>query len=549
VFAKFNRINVKYGAAFIGVALALLVVVTANAMLVNTVKNRMVEVAEVFNQALALTVNADRDLYQARIAEMSYLATVPDTPEAEAQRQAWQENADQARDRLKRVAELLAPYTDTNEQLARFQDLYAAWRENSGQVFALYDDQDIGGAMEMIDGGSMDAFQALRGFYDETGAAVEQRVQALEADTLAQVNRQQALVIGFAAVVGLAAIAIALIGPHLMSKAIRQVSARIQEITDGDGDLTARIDSTRRDEIGELADQFNAFIERIDTTLQSVRRNALGVHRASDEIAQGSQELASRTEQSAANLQQTSASMEQITTTVRNTSDSAGQADRLAHTTVDVARRGQQAMRDVESTMEEISASSAKINEIIALIDGIAFQTNILALNASVEAARAGEHGKGFAVVAQEVRTLAGRSGDASRDIRALVDRSVSSTRSGADMVKNAGRTMEEIVDSIEQVTRVIGEISAGASEQSQGIGQVNTAVSELDAMTQHNAALVEESSAAAESMRHQAEALARLIAGFRLSDGDETVGVAPENAPVPTLRAVRDDREEERAA
>ncbi|MCU5785275.1 methyl-accepting chemotaxis protein [Alloalcanivorax marinus] len=549
MFAKFNRINVKYGAAFIGVALALLVVVTANAMLVNTVKNRMVEVAEVFNQALALTVNADRDLYQARIAEMSYLATVPDTPEAEAQRQAWQENADQARDRLKRVAELLAPYTDTNEQLARFQDLYAAWRENSGQVFALYDDQDIGGAMEMIDGGSMDAFQALRGFYDETGTAVEQRVQALEADTLAQVNRQQALVIGFAAVVGLAAIAIALIGPHLMSKAIRQVSARIQEITDGDGDLTARIDSTRRDEIGELADQFNAFIERIDTTLQSVRRNALGVHRASDEIAQGSQELASRTEQSAANLQQTSASMEQITTTVRNTSDSAGQADRLAHTTVDVARRGQQAMRDVESTMEEISASSAKINEIIALIDGIAFQTNILALNASVEAARAGEHGKGFAVVAQEVRTLAGRSGDASRDIRALVDRSVSSTRSGADMVKNAGRTMEEIVDSIEQVTRVIGEISAGASEQSQGIGQVNTAVSELDAMTQHNAALVEESSAAAESMRHQAEALARLIAGFRLSDGDETGETAAEHAPVPTLRAVRDDREEDRAA
>ncbi|MFP1681414.1 methyl-accepting chemotaxis protein [Alloalcanivorax sp. C16-1] len=546
MFAKFNRINVKYGAAFIGVALALLVVVTANAMLVNTVKNRMVEVAEVFNQALALTVNADRDLYQARIAEMSYLATVPDTPEAEAQRQAWEENADQARDRLERVAQLLAPYTDTQDQLTQFQGLYGTWRENSGQVFALYDDQDIGGAMEMIDGGSMDAFQALRTFYDETGTAVEQRVQALEADTLAYVERQQALVIGFAAVVGLAAIAIALIGPHLMSKAIRQVSARIQEITDGDGDLTARIESSRRDEIGELADQFNAFIERIDTTLQSVRRNALGVHRASDEIAQGSQELASRTEQSAANLQQTSASMEQITTTVRNTSDSAGQADRLAHTTVDVARRGQQAMRDVESTMAEISASSAKINEIIALIDGIAFQTNILALNASVEAARAGEHGKGFAVVAQEVRTLAGRSGDASRDIRALVDRSVSSTRSGADMVKNAGRTMEEIVDSIEQVTRVIGEISAGASEQSQGIGQVNTAVSELDAMTQHNAALVEESSAAAESMRHQAEALARLIAGFRLSDGGEAV---PEKAPAPVLRAVRDDREEERAA
>ncbi|MFP1677831.1 methyl-accepting chemotaxis protein [Alloalcanivorax sp. C16-2] len=539
MFANFNRINVKYGAAFIGVALALLVVVTANAMLVHTVKTRMVEVAEVFNQALSLTLNADRDLYQARIAEMSYLATVPDTAEAQASRQAFEENADQARDRLKQVAALLAPYTDTDEQLQRFQALYGTWREDATRVFTLYDDQDIGGAMEQLDGASRDAFQALRGFYDETGQAVDARVQALEAETLAQVARQQTLVIGFAVVVGLMAVAVALIGPHLMSKAIRQVSQRIREITQGDGDLTARIDSHRRDEIGELAREFNAFIERIDTTLQAVRDNAVGVNRASDEIAQGSQDLASRTEQSAANLQQTSASMEQITTTVRNTSDAARQAEGMAQATVDVARRGQEAMREVEATMDEISDSSAKINEIIAMIDGIAFQTNILALNASVEAARAGEHGKGFAVVAQEVRTLAGRSGDASREIRALVDRSVSSTRNGAGMVKNAGRTMEEIVESIDKVTRVISDISTGAQEQSQGIGQVNTAVTELDTMTQHNASLVEETSAAAESMRQQAAALARLIAGFRLSDGG---GGQPESR-APMLRAVPSDR------
>ncbi|MBF1802373.1 methyl-accepting chemotaxis protein [Alloalcanivorax profundimaris] len=541
MFAKFNQINVKYGAAFIGVALALLVVVTANAMLVHTVKNRMVEVAEVFNQALSLTLNADRDLYQARIAEMSYLATVPETAEAEANRRTFEENADQARDRLKKVAELLAPYTDTGEQLDRFQALYGTWREDATQVFTLYDDQDIGGAMDQLGGDSLSAFQALRGFYDETGQAVDARVQALEEETLAQVARQQTLVIGFAVVVGLMAVAVALIGPHLMSKAIRQVSQRIREITQGDGDLTARIDSHRRDEIGELAAEFNAFIDRIDTTLQSVRDNALGVNRASDEIAQGSQDLASRTEQSAANLQQTSASMEQITTTVRNTSDAARQAEGMAQSTVDVARRGQEAMREVETTMEEISDASAKINEIIAMIDGIAFQTNILALNASVEAARAGEHGKGFAVVAQEVRTLAGRSGDASREIRELVDRSVTSTQNGAGLVKNAGRTMEEIVESIDKVTRVISDISTGAQEQSQGIGQVNTAVTELDTMTQHNASLVEETSAAAESMRQQAAALARLIAGFRLSDGAPAGG--DRESAVPTLRAVPSDR------
>ncbi|MAY09402.1 MAG: chemotaxis protein [Alcanivorax sp.] len=541
MFAKFNQINVKYGAAFIGVALALLVVVTANAMLVHTVKNRMVEVAEVFNQALSLTLNADRDLYQARIAEMSYLATVPETAEAEANRRTFEENADQARDRLKKVAELLAPYTDTGEQLDRFQALYGTWREDATQVFTLYDDQDIGGAMDQLGGDSLSAFQALRGFYDETGQAVDARVQALEEETLAQVARQQTLVIGFAVVVGLMAVAVALIGPHLMSKAIRQVSQRIREITQGDGALAARIDSHRRDEIGELAAEFNAFIDRIDTTLQSVRDNALGVNRASDEIAQGSQDLASRTEQSAANLQQTSASMEQITTTVRNTSDAARQAEGMAQSTVDVARRGQEAMREVETTMEEISDASAKINEIIAMIDGIAFQTNILALNASVEAARAGEHGKGFAVVAQEVRTLAGRSGDASREIRELVDRSVTSTQNGAGLVKNAGRTMEEIVESIDKVTRVISDISTGAQEQSQGIGQVNTAVTELDTMTQHNASLVEETSAAAESMRQQAAALARLIAGFRLSDGAPAGG--DRESAVPTLRAVPSDR------
>nr|WP_277602598.1 methyl-accepting chemotaxis protein [Parahaliea mediterranea] len=210
--------------------------------------------------------------------------------------------------------------------------------------------------------------------------------------------------------------------------------------------------------------------------------------------------------------------MEEITITVRHTTDATGQASSLVGNTVDIARRGSDAMREVESTMGLINDSSVRIKDIITLIDSVAFQTNILALNASVEAARAGEHGRGFAVVAQEVRTLAGRCSEASHEIRDLVEASVGNIRTGADLVVNAGRTMEEIVESIEKVTSVIGEISTGAQEQSKGIGQVNTAVSELDVMTQHNASMVEETSASAEQMHGQAQQLMALLSGFRLS-------------------------------
>tara|TARA_R110001606_G_scaffold1937_13_gene7824 strand:- start:21127 stop:22770 length:1644 start_codon:yes stop_codon:yes gene_type:complete len=518
VLRKLNRINVKYAIAFIGVALSLGLVVVANVVLVNTVQQRMDDFSDTFNQATRVILNGDRDLYQARLAETDYLRGVPGMPEAEASLADYKENAGQARERLERFADLMKGYPDVLAPLAEFPALFAAWQEASQRTFSLYDAVQVTEAMDQIGGESNDTFLALRQVYEEAGNALEVAADELQASTAAQVRAQRIAVTAFAAIVGLIAVAIALIGPHLMSKAIRQITRRIREITDGDGDLTARIDSPRNDEIGDLARQFNGFISRIDDTLQQVKSSTVTVSTASGEIARSSQDLASRTEQTAANLQETSASMEQITTTVGHTSDATREANELALSTVEVARRGHAAMRDVESTMARISASSAQIKEIITLIDGIAFQTNILALNASVEAARAGEHGRGFAVVAQEVRTLAGRSADASRDIRELVDNSVASSESGATLVTSTGRTMEEIVSGIERVTKVIGEISAGAREQSTGIGQVNTAVAELDQMTQDNATVVEQTNRAAEDMRLQAERLSALVAGFRLS-------------------------------
>tara|TARA_R110002020_G_scaffold13501_2_gene48653 strand:- start:13 stop:1797 length:1785 start_codon:yes stop_codon:yes gene_type:complete len=352
---------------------------------------------------------------------------------------------------------------------------------------------------------------------------VEDAVAELEAAAAADLRQG----IIFASLLGLGLfVVIALIAYGLVRRTlgpIKRTTAAMHDIAQGRGDLTRRLAVESGDEIGDLSVQFNAFVARMQDTLRDVRRSTLSVHQAAGEISKSSDELATRTEQAAANLQQTSASMEEITSTVNHSADNAQQANTLVQSTADVAREGETSMGQVESTMRDINDSASRISDIISMIDSIAFQTNILALNASVEAARAGEHGRGFAVVAQEVRVLASRSSDASKEIRALIDASVQHTNSGAKLVRSAGDTMREIVSSVAKVTDVIGEITAGAKEQSSGIGQINTAVAEMDTMTQQNAAMVQESTTAAANMRRHAEQLNQLINSFVLGDDEPT--------------------------
>ncbi len=284
------------------------------------------------------------------------------------------------------------------------------------------------------------------------------------------------------------------------------------------GDLTARIDGHANNEIGRLMAALGAMVDSLSQVVTEVRGNAQSVATASAQIAQGNLDLSQRTEEQASALEQTSASMEQMGSTALQNADSARQATQLATSASAVARQGGDVVGQVVQTMREIHDGSRRISEITAVIDGIAFQTNILALNAAVEAARAGEQGRGFAVVAGEVRGLAQRSADAAREIKALIGSSVHSVGQGAVLVDQAGTTMREVVASIERVNQIVGEISSASGEQSAGVGQIGDAVHQMDQTTQQNAALVEQSAAAASSLSNQSRSLLQAVERFKLS-------------------------------
>ncbi len=307
-----------------------------------------------------------------------------------------------------------------------------------------------------------------------------------------------------------------------LSRPLRQLAGRMRDIASGGGDLTQRLPVRGRNEIAELATQFNAFADKMNDVLLDVRDSSDSVRVASSEIASASQDLAGRTDTTASSLQETSASMEELTSTVSHTADSASQASGLAESASQSATRGGEVVGDVVKTMDEIETASQQVAEIVTTMDSIAFQTNLLALNASVEAARAGEEGRGFAVVASEVRQLATRSAEAAREIKSLIDNASSKTQSGAELARSAGTAMNEIVEGVTRVTDVLNEISAATSEQRDGIGQVNVAVTDLDNMTQQNAAMVEESATAAAELKAQSQRRAETVGAFTLRERGE---------------------------
>lgn len=390
------------------------------------------------------------------------------------------------------------------------------WSAASG-VIPLIENDQINEAIDMLETIIIPARNRLLGAINAQKEYQRNLLNEKTEKALEEIKSSEANVFLFALAAAILGCVIPTVLARKLSHPLIRAVASAKQIAAGD--LSQVIQTTGKDETGQLLVALSEMQIKLNGLVADVRQNAEILSIASAEIAHGNQDLSARTETQASALEQTCASMDELGSTVRHNTERAEEANQLAVNATEVAGKGGEIVGNVIKTMKEIDDSSKRITEIIGVIESIAFQTNILALNAAVEAARAGEHGRGFAVVASEVRTLAGRSAGAAKEIKILINDSLIKVKEGIDQVDNAGSTMLEIVSSITKVSKIMGEINLASSDQAFGVSQVGQAVSQMDQTTQQNAALVEQMAAAANSMKDQAGELVRSVAVFKLDN------------------------------
>jgi methyl-accepting chemotaxis protein len=507
------KVVTRLGLGF-ALVLGLLVVVAAVATLrlgeLGQINQRVVSEGLVKSSA-AETVNATTKANARRTMELFFVSS---PEQAAATRKAIADNK-------KTIAEALQTLTQMEQSdegkrlLANILQTRSSYVASFAKVDELLAQDDRAAASSMLMGQTLPTLDALQ---TQVVAMVEFQKQAMGQDAVdisAGIAHTRSLLIALCVVAVLLGSGMAYVIGQSIVQPLRE--ALLISDTVAAGDLSQDFESSRGGEFGQLLNSMGDMEDTLTTLVTNIKESTEAILLASREIAMGNADLSQRTEQQASSLEETASSMEQLTATVRQNAQREQAANGLALNASTIAKRGGAAVGEVVETMVAISGSSKKIVDIIAVIEGIAFQTNILALNAAVEAARAGEQGRGFAVVASEVRILAQRSADAAKEIRGLIGDSVQQVESGAQRVDQAGRTMQEIVQAVEQVTHVLSEMAVASAQQSAGIEHVNQAVVQLESVTQQNASLVEQTAAAAASMRGQVEQLQAAVDTFKV--------------------------------
>ena len=522
-FLKNLKIGPRLALAFGSVLIMMLIIAGVGLSGIGTVNNGLKSMYEDRAVPLAQLGEVQYLLVRNRVLVMDMLAR-SDAANVEKRSTELKSNID-------RIGELLKAYmaTEMTTEEKGLADEFSQRRTD-------YSQKGLLAARDAIVAGKMDEAQRV---YNEvispSAPPMEKVINRLvqiqidaSRDLFDAAGKTKSTVTTTAVVVSLLAL---LIGSGLAWAITASITGPVNQAVDlaetvASGDLTRSVHVEGKDEVATLLRALGAMNESLVKIVAQVRASSDSIATGSAQIATGNADLSQRTEEQASSLEETAASMEEMNATVKQNADTAQMATQLATSASNVAAKGGEVVAQVITTMEDITASSRKINDIIGTIDGIAFQTNILALNAAVEAARAGEQGRGFAVVAGEVRTLAQRSAQAAKEIKALIGQSVEKVDAGSRLVGEAGTTMDEIVAQVKRVADLIGEIGAATREQTVGIGQVSEAVTQLDRVTQQNAALVEESAAAAESLKQQAARMTQVVGVFKL-DGSAARSLA----------------------
>jgi methyl-accepting chemotaxis protein len=536
------KVGVRLGLGFALVLVLMVVLTVVGVVRMAQIQNRLDHVVSVNNVVTRLVVDMRNNVSE-RLTSLRTLTLMTDPADMEPELNRFKEQTAKYDAFQQKLAEKFALEASTEEKalLTQLKDAEGVAMPAIAKASALYLANNAMDATRVMVKEIRPAQKKWLEALDQLGALEDKQNAQTQIDAEAQfvsARNFMLVLLGLAVAMGVAAAAVITRGllkqlggePGYTSKIATSIA---------EGDLSIAID-TKSSDRGSLLSEMKQMRNSLVDIVSQVRRGTHTITTASREIAAGNVDLSSRTELQASSLEKTASAMEELTSTVKQNADNAREANQLAATASDVARKGGEVVSQVVGTMGEINSSASKIADIIGVIDGIAFQTNILALNAAVEAARAGEQGRGFAVVASEVRNLAQRSAAAAKEIKTLIGDSVEKIGRGSKLVGQAGVTMEEVVDSVKRVTDIMSDIAAASAEQSAGIEQVNLSIIEMDGMTQQNAALVEEAAAAFQSLQDQAAELQRVVSIFKLAEGEEAVAEAPAPAAVSTAVATR---------